>query len=112
MSRALLERMQRARERELDVGGHKFVIRRPTDADALGMQGKPPLDFVTRFVVGWNLTELDIAPGGNAEPAAFDPEVWASWVADRPDLWEPIATAVLTAYGEHVKQREEAAKNS
>lgn len=111
MSRALIDKLLRARERAVPVGRWNFTIRRPTDADALGMQDRTPLEFVTRFVVGWDLTELDVIPGGGPERVPFDPELWRAWVADRPEVWEPLAIAILDDYKRHVDAREADAKN-
>jgi len=111
MSKALIEKLLRARESGVDAGGHRFTIRRPTDADALGMQGKGPLDFVTKFVIGWDLVELDILPGGGPEKVAFDSELWAAWIVDHPELWEPLGYAIVDAYRLHAEARGEAEKN-
>lgn len=111
MSRALIEKLQRARERALPIGRWSFTIRRPTDADALQMQGKEPVDFVRRFVVGWDLAEADVVPGGGPEKIAFEPALWSAWVDDHPDLWLPLATAILDDYRKHVESREGAEKN-
>lgn len=110
--KALIEKIRRARERDVEAGGHKFTVRRPTDEEAILMRGAPPLDFVKRFVVGWELTEMDILPGGgSAQKVPFDRELWAEWVADQPDLWEPLGIAALEMYNEHAKAREDDEKN-
>ncbi len=111
MSRALIEKLLRARERRVQVGRWNFTIRRPTDADALGLQERTPLEFVSRFVVGWDLTELDVVPGGGADPVPFDAELWRAWVGDRPEVWEPLATAIVDDYRRHVEAREVDEKN-
>ena len=111
MSKALIEKILRAREQAVTVGERTFTIRRPTDADAVGMSSMQPFDFVRKFVVGWNLTELDVIPGGSAEPVAFHPELWAEWIVDRPDLWTPLATAIFDAYAAHADKRKAAEKN-
>lgn len=111
MSKALLEKMRKAREKRVDAAGHTFTILRPTDADAVAMAGRPPLEFVERFVVGWDMTELDLVPGGMAEPVAFDSGLWVAWVRDHPDVWDALGMAILDAYESHVKAREAAAKN-
>ncbi|MBK7592229.1 MAG: hypothetical protein IPI27_13410, partial [Betaproteobacteria bacterium] len=51
----------------------QFTARRPTDCDAIELAGIAPVEFVRRFVIGWDLTELDVIPGGGPEPVAFDP---------------------------------------
>ena len=111
MSKALLEKMRKAREKRVEVAGRTFTILRPTDADAVAMAGRLPLEFVERFVVGWDLAELDLVPGGTAEPAPFDGELWVAWVRDHPEVWDALGMAILDAYEVHVKAREAAAKN-
>lgn len=111
MSKALLDKLQRARERGVTVGDRTYTIRRPTDADALGMQGLGPLDFVRKFVVGWDLAEVDVVPGGGPEKVPFSGELWAAWVGDHPEVWEPLATAIVDDYKAHVEARESAGKN-
>jgi hypothetical protein len=111
MSKLLIEKLLRARESDVEAGGHHFTIRRPTDADALGMQGKGPIDFVTRFVVGWDLVELDVIPGGGAEKVPFDADLWAAWIVDHPELWEALGVAIVDAYRNHATSREVAEKN-
>lgn len=111
MSKALIEKLIRARERVVEAGGHKFTIRRPTDADALAMQERAPLDFVRKFVVGWNLAEIDLVPGGAPEPVPFDADLWSAWVGDHPELWEPLATQIVNDYAKHVEEREGVEKN-
>ncbi len=111
MANALVEKIRRARERSVKVGERTVTIRRPTDAEALQMQGKGWLDFVLRFVVGWDFQELDLIPGGDAKAVEFDKDLWTEWISDHPDHWEAIATAVMNAYGDHAKAREGDAKN-
>lgn len=111
MSKALLEKLLRAREKRVEVDGRTYTIRRPTDADVMQMRDRPPLEFVTRFVIGWTLQEIDLVPGGMAIDVPFDPALWAAWVMDHPEVWDPLSMAIVSAYEEHVKERETAAKN-
>lgn len=111
MSKALIEKLKKAREFGVEVAGNTFIVRRPTDADVINLPAASALDFVHRFVVGWTLTEMQIVPGGGPEPVPFDSDLWAAWVDDRPDVWEPIAKALLDAYKAHADAREGALKN-
>lgn len=111
MSAALIAKLRKAREFTVEVGGHKFTARRPTDVDAIELAGIAPVEFVRRFVIGWDFAELDVIPGGGPDPVTFDPELWAEWISDRPDLWEPLAIPIMDAYKRHVDEREAAAKN-
>jgi len=111
VSKALIEKLLRARESGVTVGERTFTIRRPTDAEAVAMTSSTDRDFVRKFVVGWNLTELDIYAGGNADKIEFDAELWSEWVADHPELWTPLAKAILDAYLAHVEARKATEKN-
>lgn len=111
MSKALIDKIRRARESGVSADGRTYTVRRPTDAEALEMQGKAPLEFVRRFVVGWNVTEADLVPGGGSEVVPFSADLWCEFVEDRPQIWEPLATAILEGYTAHVKQREVDEKN-
>jgi len=112
MSKALIEKIRRARELKVPVNGKNYTIRRPTDAEAVEMPSTRAFDFVCAFVVGWDLVELDLIPGGGPEAVPFDADLWREWVADHPDLWQPLAMAMKDAYIAHVKERGEDEKNS
>lgn len=111
MSKALIEKLKRARERKVEVAGNSFTIRRPTDAEVVAMDGRRALDYVQAFVVDWDLAELAVVPGGGPEKVPFDRDLWAEWVSDRPQIWEPLANALLEDYKAHVEARETAGKN-
>lgn len=108
----LVDKIRRARESVVAVGAFRFTVRRPTDAEAVGLRAMTFQEIVTDFVVGWDgVREIDLIPGGNPEPVAFDREVWAEWSADRPELWEPIVQEVLESYKRHRGDVEDAVKN-
>ena len=111
MSKALIEKLKRARETGVTVHGHTFTIRRPTDEDAQQMSGLHPVDFVKRFVVGWDLAESDFDPGGGPEKVPFDRDLWEAWIADHAEYWDELAMPMLDAYKAHVEARKEHAKN-
>jgi hypothetical protein len=111
VSKALLGKLLRSRESTVTIGERTFTIRRPTDADAIGMQGHRTLDFINTFVIGWDLAESEFDPGGTSEKVPFDSELLAAWIADHPELWEPLALPIVDAYTQHVNRREEARKN-
>lgn len=104
-----LSRFQRSRESTVEAGGHVFTLRRPAALDVVRARaaGAIDLDFAFGYVVGWNLKESDLLPGGDPEPVAFDAALFKAWVADQPELWSDLATGVMEAYQRH----EEAAEN-
>jgi hypothetical protein len=107
----LVEKIRQARERIVEAGGWKFTIRRPRDDEAIDMQGAAPLVWVQKFVVGWDVPEHEVMPGGGGDVAKFDAESWLEWVGDRPELWLDIGLGIMNAYADHVKAREEREKN-
>lgn len=111
---ALADKIRRARETKVEAGGREFTIRRPTDAEAMefGQDGGiKPLDLVCRFTVGWNLTELDLIPGGVGVAVEFDAEAFREWAADQPETLSALSTAVVQAYTAHAAKRGDAEKN-
>lgn len=110
---SLADKIRKARESTVDIGGKTWTIRRPTDEEALQIKanGDGLLAVVKRFVIGWPLTELDLVPGGTGVAVPFDHEVFTEWVSDHPDLWEPLGVAILDAYKLHADKRDAAVKN-
>lgn len=107
----LLAKRRAARETVVEAGGHKFTLRRPTAYERVGFGGATPFDLVCRFVVGWDLTGLDLVPGGDPTPAPFDSELLADYLADQPQLWEPLTHALAGLITDHDAALEAAAKN-
>jgi len=108
---ALADKIRRARETQVEAGGYVFTIRRPTDAEAMSLGKASVMDLVTRFVVGWNLKEIDLIPGGSPVDAPFDGDAFGEWVADQPETLSVLAAAIVDAYKAHSAKRSEAEKN-
>ena len=111
---SLGDKIRRARMEQVDVAGFTFTIRRPTDVEILELRttGAQTVDMAARFVVGWDKVRgIDLYPGGDDAPVAFDADAWAEWCKDRPDFWAPLSDAVVAAYKRFVERREAAVKN-
>lgn len=110
---SLIDKIRKARETGVEADGRKFTIRRPTDEEASYIRENNDglLAIVKRFVIGWDLAELDIIPGGGPEKVPFDSALFAEWVADHPEVWAPLGTQILAAYTAHTDKREAAVKN-
>ena len=112
---SLAERMRKAREFEREIKGWRLRLRRPTDDEARSIFGADevsPAEVCTRFVCGWSgVTEADLVVSGGSDEVPFDRDVWREVVVDHPELWEPIASAVVDAYQQHSNKRAETAKN-
>lgn len=114
MALSIIERIRRARQSTVTAGGFEFTVTRPTDMDMLEIDGKvTQAMLLSRFVVGWSgVKELDIVPGGMPEPVEFSKELFSEWVADRPDLWNPLSEAIISGYRTHEQALDEKTKNS
>jgi hypothetical protein len=108
---AALAKRHKAREQQFAVGGHRYTVRRPTAAQLARLADGTRLDLVRECVVGWDLTYLDLYPGGDAVSAPFDADLWGDWLDDHADLWEPLAEAVLGLIRAHQDGLEAAEKN-
>ena len=108
----LVDKIRRARERNVEVGGYTFTVRRPTDIEAMALRGASGIADLLPYVVGWQgVNEIDLIPGGSPVPTPFAADVAAEWLADRPDLLQPLVEAIMAAYRDHVATMEDAAKN-
>lgn len=97
----LIARLLKSRQSKLLVGKYTFTIRRPTTYDAaLLFQNDPTQYDVARdYVDDWDgVKDRDIVPSGGGDAAEFDKALWAEWLSDKPDLWEPIFNHVVKSY--------------
>jgi hypothetical protein len=114
MSKELVARMRQRRELVVEVGRHKFTVRRPTDVEAISISNRNSTfdEIAAEFVCGWaGVTEDDLIGGGGSDEVKFTPDLWQEWCPDNPTVWKPIALAALAAYQEHAKLLEDTAKN-
>lgn len=111
---SLVEKIRKAREQVVTVGGHDFTIRRPTELEMVELQaaGRGRGRAILPHVVGWSgVRAIDVLPGGDPHPLEFDARVRDEWLTDRLDLLQPLAEAVFKAFDDHARQQEAAAKN-
>lgn len=104
-----LARFQKSRQSIIPAGGHHFTIERPSTLDVVRLSAEGAgltIENATKYVVGWDLKESDLLPGGDPEPVAFDRAIFSLWLADRADLWEPIVSGVVNAYRAHEEAQE------
>lgn len=112
MANALVEKLRKARESLVEVGGYQFTIRRPTDLEAQRLRLAVSSGDLIPYVVGWSkVTQADLIPGGDPHPLPFDPEVCAEWLADRIDLLGPLVEKIVESYKAHSQAIGEAEKN-
>ena len=109
---SLVEKLRKAREQQVTVGGIDFTIRRPTELEMIEIQNLPRGRAILPYVVGWSkVTEGDLVPGGDPHPLAFDPALRDAWLIDRLELLVPLADAVFDAFKAHQQRLEDAKKN-
>lgn len=106
---SLLEKLKKSRQTDIQAGGYTFTVKRPTAFD-LGefKEGEfTAKHILNKFVVGWDLKEIDIIPGGDNVAAPFDPALFVEWVADHQDIWAVLQDGIWAAYTAHNKQQED-----
>jgi len=111
----LIEQIRKARRVSVTSHGKRFTVRRPTDLEMMDMTRSGDINqgsILARFVIGWEgFTELDLAPGGTGAEVAFDPAIFAEWIADQPSHWNPLTEAIFAAYKAHKDAQEATGKN-
>ncbi len=110
----LAEKIRKSREIRIQPKDKAFVFiaLRPTDLDMIELrEGIKPRGLL-RFVSGWeNVTEIDLVPGGDPHPLAFDQEALVEWVSDEPELFAELINGITGAYAAHQQKRADAKKN-
>lgn len=129
----LLEKMRAARRRVVEIDGHHYTISRPTPMEAMewfgvtdegGHDWLKKVNFalkapewrqaawyaVAHFVVDWDLTEIDLVPGGTPAAVPFDTALLNEWLLDRPDVLNQLAMFVLQAWIDYNDQQADAEK--
>lgn len=125
-AKELVARLQKRRERTVDLGGGKSVkFLRPPEADFPSMLKTSPgeklatwsveTEHVRKYVVGWTgFTEATLLGEaiGASDSIDFDSELWAEVVEDNIEWRREVAMAILESVVDHITKREEVAKNS
>jgi len=66
-------------------------------------------DLLEKFVTGWaGIKELDIIPGGDGAEVPFSTALFMEWVADQPEVWDPLASAIISSYEAHQEKTAQA----
>ena len=112
MSKTIIEKLQKARERQVTACGINFTVRRPKDLEmiVINHDGMSQEDILRRFVLDWDAKEIDLLPGGTPKAVAFDTELFIEWVSDKPECWAPLIEAIIDGYRQHQAQQEESLK--
>jgi len=105
----LLELRRKGREQWYDVGSYKVLLRRPTGGEII--QHPYGEELIRIAFVGWNLTELDLVPGGTDKPAEFDIDLALDWLMDEPEIYGKVLDAVIGMINAYNSRLKEAGKN-
>lgn len=111
---ALTEKLRKARTLRIETGGYVFFVLRPTPLEREEIRQRGSVaEGIFSLIVGWEgVTELAMLGGGSPHPLPFDPSACAEWLSDRPDLFNPIVSAVVSGYENYLLLRETELKNS
>lgn len=109
MSQILIDKIKKEREVVLEIDGIKMTARRPTHLEMAEMEGNEVSirDLLRRFVIGWEMTEIQLFPGGTPKAVPFSTDLFMTWVEDKPSFWTPTINAITQSYKAH-KDRIEA----
>lgn len=125
----LLEKMRKARQRDIEVAPGKFItLTRPTEmnlvdeaierqsvVDKDGNVIKPGKvitirDYINRYVVGWKgFYEGDFIEGagtGNLDSVPFDKELLIEWLEDKFTIADNIIAELFKLVTEHTNTKE------
>lgn len=117
MSAALIAKMRRAREVEVPALGHHFTLRIPNEGEiediVEGLTGKRMTfrRLLIACVVGWNLHEIDLIPGGSPVPIDFDADLFREWLNGHEAAIDPLFTALNAGMEARKARQEQDAKN-
>ena len=109
MKKLDLGRYQKSRESQIPAGRFNLVVRRPTQLEVVRLMadgGNLSIETASRHIVGWDVRESDLLPGGDPEPVEFDSDLFAAWIADQPDLWGPVVKGVVDSVRAHEEASE------
>ena len=110
----LAERIRTAREEWVTVGGHEYLLRRPTKlqlAEFFSREERPWVEVVFIAVVGWKMQEKDLVPGGGGRDAPFEADAFREYASDDDALMVELARCVKEMIDRREAQLEGVEKN-
>lgn len=110
---SLLERMQRSRERWLDLqDGKALLLRRPTLTNLMQWGGADGEALVRQCLVGWRgFRDADLVPDGGSHECTFELDAAVEWLLDRPQLLGKVTEDLRARVLEFVETAESDRKN-
>jgi|688.fasta_scaffold08531_8 hypothetical protein len=103
MIQAIIEKIRKNRQFDVEAGGLVITARRPTnlEMEELPRDGATIRNILSTFVVDWNARENDLIAGGTPEEVPFSTALFMEWAEDRPEAWAPIISKIKDQYAEH-----------
>lgn len=106
------------REEPFETAGRKFTLRRLGDLAVARLREKHAgdssafvVELVRQTVVGWDMDEAGLYPGGGDSPVEFDSDLFMTWVEDQPEVFRALTDRVLEQLAARRAAREASAKN-
>lgn len=103
MSQFYIDKINKEREIPLEIDGIKITARRPTHLEMAELEGSEVSirDLLRRFVIDWEMTELQLFAGGTPKQVPFSSDLFMAWVEDKPSFWAPTINAIRQSYKAH-----------
>ena len=112
---ALIARMDQQRTQWVALPDAKRVqFMRPLETDFARFRAGVSVELICECVCGWEgFSEADLlgAAIGSSDPLPFDAALWTRVARDRIEYMPPIAEALVTSITEHLKAKDDVAKN-
>lgn len=109
----LADKIRASRRMTIEYGKIKFYGRRPSVEEfaQLHRDSIHDAEIAKRFVDGWEgVKEKDLIAGGTTEPVSFDKELFSEFIADNPEAWKVIASAMIDAINARIAEKETSEK--
>ncbi len=99
---SLADNIRKARESKVKVGEFTYLIRRPTDLEAMGFGKKQGLRDFMPFIIGWEgVKEIDLYPSGMPDEAVFESDACFEFLSDRPSDIQVLLEAIVNSYQDY-----------
>jgi hypothetical protein len=108
---SLADKIMASRRFNVEAAGFTFTVLRPTHEDAGSFRNETMLNIIRRFVIDWNLKEIDLFAGGSPVPVKFESDAFSLWLADNPKVWEPLSEAIFNSYNQQFEKIADEVKN-
>ena len=105
----VLKKRHEGRERWIEIDGKRLLLRRPTGGAIAKTQASGE-ELIKISLVGWELTELDIMPGGTDQRAPFHIDLAMDWLEDNPEAYAKVVNEIIELINAYNKQLQDVGK--